>query len=106
MLTVVETPIFLRYAAQVWTQQEREAFVTWMALHPEAGDLIPGTGGLRKLRWSRSGMGKKGGSRVIYFLRHGLTEIVLVVVYTKAKFENLPTQVLMQWKEAFHGQGN
>jgi hypothetical protein len=103
MLTVIETPLFLRYAAEIWNDEEREAFVNWIASHPDAGDLIPGTGGLRKVRWSRAGMGKPGGSRAIYFIRNEFTEIVLIVVYTKAKFENLPGHVLLQWKEAFHG---
>lgn len=106
MLTVIETPLFLRYAAEVWSDEEREAFVDWIASHPDTGDVIPGTGGLRKVRWSRAGMGKRGGARAIYFLRNEFTEIVLIVVYTKAKFENLPAHVLLQWKEAFHGQGN
>jgi hypothetical protein len=51
-------------------------------------------------------MGKRGGARAIYFLRNEFSEVVLIVVYTKAKFENLPAHVLLQWKEAFHGQGN
>jgi hypothetical protein len=48
MLTVIETPVFLRYAAKVWDDTEREAFITWLAEHPDAGDVIPATGGLRK----------------------------------------------------------
>ena len=103
MLTVIETPLFMRYAKEVWDDDEREAFVEWIAENPAAGDVIPGTDGLRKVRWTRAGMGKRGGARVIYFLRSGLSEIVLVVVYTKAKFENLPAHVLLQWKEALHG---
>lgn len=51
MLTVIETPVFLRYAAKVWDETEREAFFTWLAEHPDAGDVIPATGGLRKVRW-------------------------------------------------------
>ena len=51
MLTVIETPVFLRYAAKVWDETEREAFITWLAEHPDAGDVIPATGGLRKVRW-------------------------------------------------------
>src|SRR5438105_458494 len=53
MLTVVETPLFLRYAAEVWDEEERETFVGWIASHPDVGDVIPGTGGLRKIRWSQ-----------------------------------------------------
>ncbi|MBP6405513.1 MAG: transcriptional regulator [Proteobacteria bacterium] len=106
MLTVIETSLFLRCAKEVWSEDEREAFVEWIAGNPSAGSVIPGAEGLRKVRWGRAGMGKRGGSRVIYFLRNGPTEVVLIVVYTKAKFENLPTHVLLQWKEAFDGQGN
>ena len=99
MLTVIETPLFMRCAREVWVDDERDAFVEWIASNPSAG-------GRRKVRWDRAGMGKQGGSRVIYFLRNGPTEVVLIVVYTKAKFENLPTHVLLQWKEAFDGQRN
>ena len=101
MLTVIETPLFQRYAAAVWTEEQREEFVNWIADNPEAGDVIPGTGGLRKVRWSRAGMGKRGGVRVIYFSRLTRGEVALIVVYAKAKFDNMPTSVLKQWKEAF-----
>jgi len=106
MLTVIETQLFLRYAAEVWSEQEREDFVEWIAFHPDCGDVIPGTGGLRKVRWTRTGSGKRGGSRVIYYLRNDRSEIVLIVAYAKAKFEDLPVRVLLQWKEAIDGQGN
>jgi hypothetical protein len=106
MLTVVETPLFRRHAEEVWTDDEREVFVEWIAVNPIAGDVIPGAGGIRKVRWSRQGIGKRGGSRVIYFLRNAFAEIVLITVYSKAKYENLPPHILLQWKEAFDGQGN
>ena len=101
MLTVIETPIFLRYAAKVWDDAEREAFIAWLAEHPDAGDVIPATGGLRKVRWSRAGMGKRGGARVIYFVRNAQGQVVLVAIYAKAKFDNMPLSVLKTWKEAF-----
>ena len=63
--------------------------------------MIPGAGGLRKVRWSRAGMGKRGGVRVIYFTRLARGEVVLIVVYAKAKFDNMPRQFLKLWKEAF-----
>lgn len=103
MLTVVETPIFIRFAKEVWSEEERNEFVDWIALNPIAGDVIPGAGGLRKVRWSRAGVGKQGGTRIIYFLRNAANEIVLVVVYAKAKLESMPVEVLLQWKEAFNG---
>ena len=99
MFTVIETPIFQQYSEEVWTDTEREAFIAWLATNPDAGDVIPGTGGLRKVRWKRTGMGKRGGARVIYFnqLEHGL--IWLLIVYAKAKFDNLPTKFLSRLKE-------
>ncbi|MDE2397251.1 MAG: transcriptional regulator, partial [Burkholderiales bacterium] len=86
MRTVAETSIFVRYAAEVWSQPEREAFINWIAANPEAGDLIRGSGGCRKVRWSSEGQGKRGGARVIYFLAKSET-IWLLIVYKKAKFD-------------------
>ncbi len=94
MLTVIETPVFLRYAAKVWDDAEREAFIAWLAEHPDAGDLIQGTGGLRKVRWSRSGMGKRGGARVIYMLRTERGELFLLIVDAKAVHDTLSNAFL------------
>lgn len=98
MRTVAETPIFQRYAADVWSDGERIEFINWIALHPEAGDVIPGSGGCRKVRWSASGRGKSGGARVIYFNAVEQT-IWLLIVYTKSKFDNLPTSFLAELKQ-------
>jgi hypothetical protein len=66
MQTVVETPMFLRAAEDLYSEADREEIVRTIAATPEAGDLMPGTGGYRKLRFARSGMGKRGGARVVY----------------------------------------
>jgi hypothetical protein len=66
-VTVVELPAFASRAKAVWTEAENETFVTYIACYPEAGDIIPETGGVRKIRWGRTGMGKRGGVRVIYY---------------------------------------
>ena len=100
MYTVIETAIFQRYSASVWSADECAEFVSWIAENPEAGDVIAQTGGLRKVRWSRNGMGKRGGARVIYFNRLESGWIALVIVYAKAKFDNLPASVLKTWKDA------
>lgn len=98
MRTVAETPIFQRYAAEVWNDAERERFISFIAANPEAGDLIRGSGGCRKVRWAASGRGKSGGSRVIYFNADDGT-IWLLIVYAKAKFDNLPTSFLVELKQ-------
>ena len=99
MLTIIETDEFIVWAAKVWTAHEHESFINWIAGNPEAGDLIPGSGGLRKVRWLRAGMGKRGGARVIYYLRTERGEILLLLVYAKAKFDNISPHVLKSIKE-------
>ena len=94
MYTVVETATFARYAAAVWTEVERMGFIEWIARRPFAGDVIPGSGGLRKVRWSRESTGKRGGARVIYYNMLDDGRIWLLIVYSKAKFDNLPTEFL------------
>ena len=96
--TVAETPIFQRYSAEVWAEVEREEFVSFIAANPEAGSVIRGSGGCRKVRWSTAGQGKSGGARVIYFNAEDAT-IWLLIVYKKAKFDNLPTSFLVELKK-------
>ncbi len=79
----------MRQAAAVWDDAEREAFVEFIARNPEAGDLIPDTGGVRKIRWGRAGSGKRGGARVIYFYHDADRPLYLLMVYAKARQENL-----------------
>ena len=98
MRTVAETPVFVRYAAEVWSEAERQEFINFIAANPEAGDIIRESGGCRKVRWSRSGTGKRGGARAIYFLAPDGT-VWLLIVYAKAKFDNLPASFLAQLKK-------
>jgi hypothetical protein len=67
---------------------------------PEAGALVLGSGGVRKLRWATAGRGKRGGLRVIYFLRSSRGQIWMLTLYGKSVRENLPAHVLKQMKEA------
>jgi len=97
MRTVAETPVFQRYAQEVWSDAERAEFISWIAAHPEAGDVIPGSGGCRKVRWASGGHGKRGGARVIYF-NLTVDTIWLLIVYKKAQFDNLPTAFLAELK--------
>ena len=101
MHTVIESPVFIEWSSKVWSDAERSEFIDWIAENALAGDAIPGTGSLRKVRWSRQGMGKRGGARVIYFNRLASGEIVLLMVYAKAKFDNLRPEFLLKLKERF-----
>lgn len=66
-ISVVETPEFLSATRKLMSDEERILLVDYLAYNPTAGDLIPGTSGVRKLRWGLEGRGKRGGARVIYF---------------------------------------
>jgi hypothetical protein len=87
-----------RYAGEVWSEAEQQEFITFIASNPEAGSIIRGSGGCRKVRWSRTGTGKRGGARVIYFLAPDGT-VWLLIVYTKAKFDILPTFFIAKLKQ-------
>lgn len=88
-ITVVELPLFQRLAANVWDDAEREVFVDFIARNPEAGDVIPETGGVRKVRWRRQGTGTRGGVRVIYFYHDVQMPVFLLLVYAKAQREDM-----------------
>jgi len=85
----VETALFLRQAEDVWEEDEREAFVNYIAWDQVVGDVIPETGGVRKIRWSRGGMGRRSGARVIYFYHDAHRPVYLLMVYAKARREDL-----------------
>jgi hypothetical protein len=105
MYTIIETPIFSADAKSIWDEQERGEFCAWLASNPLAGDVIPGSGGCRKVRWARAGMGKQGGSRIIYFNRLENGEIYLLAIYAKAVRGNIPAHLLKAIKEAInHGK--
>lgn len=89
MRTVIETPTFQRQADKLWTEDQRLEFLTWLAANPEAGDVIPGAGGARKVRWTLPGKGKRGGVRVIYFNYAEDGTLLLVMMYTKGNRENV-----------------
>ena len=89
MRTVIETPTFQQQAEKVWTEAERLEFIDWIAANPLAGDVIPGAGGARKVRWGRAGAGKRGGVRVIYFNLTELGTVALTMLYTKSDRANI-----------------
>ena len=104
MLTVIETPTFTEDASDIWTEEERGAFCSWLAANPDAGEVIPGSGGCRKVRWAASGRGKRGGARIIYFNRLLENEIWLLLIYTKNVMANIPAHLLKAIREAIENE--
>jgi len=99
MYTFIETPTFVAEADKLWSESERLEFFTWLAGNPGAGAVIPGSGGCRKVRWSRPGIGKRGGVRVIYFTQLGVGEIWMLLVYTKSMKDNIPGHLFKAIRE-------
>ncbi|MDP3333659.1 MAG: type II toxin-antitoxin system RelE/ParE family toxin [Methylococcaceae bacterium] len=99
MYTFIELPIFTRYAADYFSDDALAELQASIAKNPNQGDVIRGTNGVRKLRWSRAGMGKRGGVRVIYFVQDSLGRIWLLTVYAKSSQENIAVSTLNQLKE-------
>jgi len=104
MYTFIETPTFEADAQKIWNEGERSAFFAWLAANPEIADLIPGSGGCRKVRWSVAGSGKRGGVRVIYFTRMANGEIWLLVIYKKAVKEHIPAHILKSIREVLENE--
>ena len=89
MLTVAELPEYLRAAGKLLSEADRRAVVDYLAAHPKAGDLIEGTGGVRKLRWARDGRGKSGGVRVIYYVHSDAMPLYLLTMFAKNERANI-----------------
>jgi hypothetical protein len=89
MQAVVETPGYLKAAEDLFSMEERDQIVARVAANPECGEVIQGTDGFRKVRVARSGMGKRGGARLIYIVRSEAFPIFFITVYAKNQKENL-----------------
>ena len=101
MFTFIESSIFERILPVYLDDDEYSEFQQFLMQNPEAGELVPGSGGVRKVRWARPGMGKRGGLRVIYFVRYQPNEFWMLTLYAKAKREDVPAHILKQLLEAF-----
>lgn len=89
MQTLAETPEYIRRAEKLLADDERRDILNYLAAHPKAGDLMEGTGGIRKLRWSRGGRGKSGGVRIIYYFHNEAMPLYLLTLFAKNERANL-----------------
>jgi hypothetical protein len=100
MISFVETKLFTRLVQDYLSDDEYLQLQQALLSDPEAGAIIPGSGGVRKLRWGVSGRGKRGGIRVIYFLRTRESEIWMLTLYAKNVADSISAKVLRQIKDA------
>jgi hypothetical protein len=89
VLTIAEVPEYIRRSEKLLTEEERREVVDYLAANPKAGDIMEGTGGVRKLRWGRQGRGKSGGVRVIYYVHSELMPLYLLTLFAKNERANL-----------------
>jgi len=104
MFTFVESSAFERICPVYLDDDEYAELQQFMMQNPEAGQLVRGSGGVRKLRWARSGMGKRGGLRVLYFVRSEPNEFWMLSMYAKSKHDNVPGHILKQLLEVFRNE--
>lgn len=104
-MVFIETPVFTRQITALVDDDDYAVLQRELAENPEAGDVIPGTGGLRKIRMAAKGHGKRGGARVIYYYFTSASQIALLLAYAKNEAENLTAvqkkalkQVIELWR--------
>jgi len=85
----VETPVFTREIEKLLSDEEYRLLQLALVFRPEQGSVIPGTGGLRKLRWKQRGGGKRGGLRVVYYWQKDEMAIYMLLIYRKSQQEDL-----------------
>jgi mRNA-degrading endonuclease RelE of RelBE toxin-antitoxin system len=95
-MVIIETPIFTRLIQELIPEEEYRLFQLHLVNKPEAGKIIAGSGGLRKLRWSAGGHGKSGGIRVIYYWVVSHETILLLYAYPKSRQDDLTPEQLQQ----------
>lgn len=95
-MVIVETPIFTKRVLQALNDDEYRALQTALIASPSAGSVIPGGGGLRKMRWVGSGRGKRGGSRVIYRWFPEREKLLMLFVFLKQERDDLSSLQLKQ----------
>ena len=100
MSEFIESAAFEKFLAYYLDDDEYCELQQFLMRHPEAGRVVPGSGGVRKLRWRRGGTGKRGGLRVIYYVRYRPNQFWMLTLYAKPKRENIPSHVLQKLKEA------
>lgn len=100
----IETPLFSRRVTEALDDDDYAALQMHLSEHPDAGDVIPGSGGIRKIRWSGSGRGKRGGSRSLYFWNCA-GRIYMLYLYLKNERENITSAQLKILKKTVEEEG-
>ena len=99
-----ETPIFTKLIQKLISDTQYHLLQLQLSMHPESGEIIKGSGGIRKLRWFGSGRGKRAGIRVIYYYFTDSEQVYMLYAYPKNKKEDLTKDQLRQLKQIVEEQ--
>ena len=103
-MKIIETPIFTKKLKAILGVEDYRLLQNYLIDRPESGKVIPGSGGLRKLRWTGSGRGKRGGSRVIYYYFKGNEIILMLLIYRKNETEDLTKEQIKMLESIVKGE--
>ena len=92
----IEAAAFTKYVYDYLSEEEYSGLQSFLLQYPEAGKVVRGSGGVRKVRWAVSGRGKSGGVRVIYYFKRQDDEIWLLTIYSKSEMDTIPAHILRQ----------
>lgn len=95
-MTFIETSVFTKHIQEYLSDDEYAALQHFLNWQPEADDIVPASGGVKKMRWAMQGRGKRGGIRVIYYWKKSEHEIWMLTAYAKNEKENIPVHI---WKK-------
>ena len=98
-LAIIETSVFSRQVQSLLSDEEYRELQMTLVINPSKGDLIPGSGRLRKVRWVSHGIGKRGGSRIIYYWAPQQDQIMMLMIYGKSEQDNLTQAQLKVLRE-------
>ena len=104
MFEFIETPFFTKALSRYLEDDEYAKLQNYLNEQPDAGVIVPGSGGVRKLRWGSEGRGKRGGLRIIYYLRSARGELWMLTIYGKNVSENIPAHLLKQMRESIEDE--
>jgi mRNA-degrading endonuclease RelE of RelBE toxin-antitoxin system len=100
----IETSIFTKLIPKYLTDDEYRLFQLYLLIHPESGDIIRGSGGVRKIRWGSENKGKSGGVRIIYYWKKSDDEIWLLTIYSKSEKDTIPGNILRKIAEEIENE--
>ena len=103
-MVFIETSLFTKILSDYLNDEEYRGLQVYLMQKPDAGDIVKGSGGVRKVRWAPEGKGKSGGVRVIYYWKRPDHEIWMLTIYSKSEQSTIPGHVLKQIAEAINDE--